>query len=385
MEVDEWNSHLLLLFIPLDILLVLFIIIGILGNALVIFVYGYKIKHIKDGQFFIPYLAVVDLMGTVICSLFGLSMTLMPAMYDLDILCKAGWLLGTITSIMSVFMLVIIAIQRYMKVCTQKAHILTLKWKRFLMILAFTMAIAFSAPSVATYGTVPFESSYRNLTGHICGKISGIGSLIYDIVLAIVVSTSCGILVVLYFLIGRTTYKCMTQSGHSITNSKIYSENSENDIMDKSGSTLDTDLKTGDSIESVDLESVDKENQKSFIECVESVTLENESSNKYNINKKKKTSDLKKKNQSAISKITVIFMIITTVFLICSIPKLTIVFLETITPSFWENYTDVERVVLMFVHQGYILNNIANPFIYTCLDKTFKREIKKIICWKTNE
>ena len=127
MEVDEWNSHLLLLFIPLDILLVLFIIIGILGNALVIFVYGYKIKHIKDGQFFIPYLAVVDLMGTVICSLFGLSMTLMPAMYDLDILCKAGWLLGTITSIMSVFMLVIIAIQRYMKVCTQKAHILTLK------------------------------------------------------------------------------------------------------------------------------------------------------------------------------------------------------------------------------------------------------------------
>jgi hypothetical protein len=250
-----------------------------------------------------------------------------------------------------------------------------------MMILALTTSIAVSAPSVATYGMVPFESSYRNLKGHICGKISGIGSLIYDIVLAIVVSTSCGILVVLYFLIGRTTYKCMTQSGHSITNSKIYSENSENDIMDKSGSTLDTDLKTGDSIESVDLESVDKENQKSFIECVESVTLENESSNKYNINKKKKTSDLKKKNQSAISKITVIFMIITTVFLICSIPKLTIVFLETITPSFWENYTDVERVVLMFVHQGYILNNIANPFIYTF--KEYLKLLKRLydIIW----
>lgn len=382
MEVDEWNNHLLLLFMPLDILLVLFIIIGIPGNALVIFVYGYKIKPIKDGQFFIPYLAVVDLMGAVICSLFGLSITLMPVMYDLDILCKTGWLLGTIATFMSVFMLVIIAIQRYMKVCTQKAHILTLKWKRFMMMLALTMAIAVSVPSVATYGTIPFESSYRNLTGHICGKISGIGSLIYDIVLAIVVSASCGILVVLYFLIGRTTYKCMKQSGHSITNSKI---DSENDIMDKSGSTLDTDLKTGDTIESVDLESVDKENQKPFTESVESVTLENESSTKYHISKKKKTSDLQKKNQSAISKITVIFIIITMVFLICSIPKLTIVLLETITPSFWENYTDVERVALMFVHQGYILNNIANPFIYTFLDKTFKREINKILCWKTNE
>jgi predicted amidohydrolase len=55
-------------------------------------------------------------------------MTLMPVMYDLAILCKTGWLLATIATIMSVFMLVIIAIQRYIKVCTQKAHIVTLKW-----------------------------------------------------------------------------------------------------------------------------------------------------------------------------------------------------------------------------------------------------------------
>jgi hypothetical protein len=99
----------------------------------VIFVYGYKIKPIKDGQFCIPYLAVVDLMGAVICSLVGLSMTLMPVMYDLAILCKTGWLLATIATIMSVFMLVIIAIQCYIKVCTQKAHIVTLKWKRSFM------------------------------------------------------------------------------------------------------------------------------------------------------------------------------------------------------------------------------------------------------------
>jgi hypothetical protein len=68
----------------------------------------------------------------------------------------------------------------------------------------------------------------------------------------------------------------MKQSGHSITNSKIYSENSENDFMDKSGSTVDTDLNTDDPIEGFELESVDKENQKSFIECVESGTLEKE-------------------------------------------------------------------------------------------------------------
>jgi hypothetical protein len=62
-------------------------------------------------------------------------MTLMSVMYDLAILCKTGWLLATITTIMSVFLLVIIAIQRYMKVYTQKAHCVTLKWKRFMMIL----------------------------------------------------------------------------------------------------------------------------------------------------------------------------------------------------------------------------------------------------------
>jgi hypothetical protein len=86
--------------------------------------------------------------------------------------------------------------------------------------------------------TAPIKSTTAKYGMKNCPSFMG------DIVLAIAASASCGMLVVLYFLIGRTTYKYMTQPGHSITNSKIYSENSENDIMDKSGSTLYNKLKT---------------------------------------------------------------------------------------------------------------------------------------------
>lgn len=85
-----WNAYLVRLFIPLDILLILFMITGVAGNGLVIYIYGFKMQNVKDGQYFIPYLAVADLFASVICSLFGLLTTLMPLTYEFDILCKFG-------------------------------------------------------------------------------------------------------------------------------------------------------------------------------------------------------------------------------------------------------------------------------------------------------
>jgi hypothetical protein len=52
------------------VFLVLFIVIGVFGNGTVIFVYGFKMKTIKDGQYFIPRLAVVDLLGSIVCPIY---------------------------------------------------------------------------------------------------------------------------------------------------------------------------------------------------------------------------------------------------------------------------------------------------------------------------
>jgi hypothetical protein len=51
--------------------------------------------------------------------------------------------------------------------------------------------------------------------------------------------------------------------------------------------------------------------------------------------------------------------------------------LEASNTNFWEQFTDSGRSGLMFVYRLYIINTVANPFIYAFLDKRFAKEIKK--------
>lgn len=71
------------------------------------------------------------------------------------------------------------------------------------------------------------------------------------------------------------------------------------------------------------------------------------------------------------------FMLITVIFLICYIPKVTIMLLEARNTKFWEEFSDSGRVGVLFVYRMYIINNITNPIIYAFLDNQFSREINR--------
>ncbi|XP_052090674.1 uncharacterized protein LOC127727234 [Mytilus californianus] len=368
-DTDYWNAYFMRLYIPLDILLILFIITGVTGNGLVAYIYGFKKKTIKDGQYFLPYLAVADLLGSIICSLNGLAMTLMPLTNEFDLLCKFGGLLGSAIICMSACLLIMIAIQRYLKVCRRKGPVMTLKRRKAIMICALFVSAVLAGPSMVAYGSIPLQSINRNVTGKICGKITGTVSAIYDVVLGVAYILFCGLLIVPYCLIARKTCTHLKKGVQSDLESQKRSknENYENQTQGYSISTLDTELKPDYSI------SVPSNTQQSNQIIVD---LENNSLRNYSkvIKKQSKT------NQRIISKVTKISLIITLTFLIGSLPKIILTIAEIVPTTFWENATDVEILVLMFVNQGYILNYIANPFIYTFFDKTFKTEIKNILC-----
>ncbi|CAG2211527.1 unnamed protein product [Mytilus edulis] len=399
-DVEDWNNYLIRAFIPLDILLILFIIIGVTGNVLVIYVYGFKMKNINDGQYFIPYLAVADLLGSVICPLFGLSMTLMPLTYEYDALCKLGWVFGSVTTLMSIFLLVTIAIQRYLKICRRKGPRMTLRWKKILMMCALLFSAVIGGTSVFTKGSIPFHHLNRNVTGQICGTKAGTLSVVYDGVLGVGAIICCGLIIVPYCLIARKTHKylikktqCELQKQTDTRNKITENQTKEHSISTPEQSDLEvkaSKLKTHEnqtirySISTLDTE-MQSENDITLQDNEElsnNIALDRENSsmrnNRNNINEQ--PHKLRQTNRRIISQVTKIFMIISFIFIICYIPKIIIIILETASTTFWENATDFERLVLMFVHQGYILNNIANPLIYTFFDEKFKTEIKNIFC-----
>lgn len=86
------------------------------------------------------------------------------------------------------------------------------------------------------------------------------------------------------------------------------------------------------------------------------------------------------RNQNIVIKLSLMFMLITVIFLICYIPKVIIMLLEANSPMFWEELSDDTRPIALFIYRMFIINNIANPFIYTFFDKAFLFYMKTLLC-----
>ncbi|CAC5413087.1 unnamed protein product [Mytilus coruscus] len=173
-------------------------------------------------------------------------MTLIPLTYECDVLCKSGWLLGSTTTFILCLFSYLYRLQRYLKVCRRKGPMMTLKWRKIVMICALFMSAVISRPSVVTYGLITFQSRNRNVTGLKCGKITGTASIIYDAVLGVNIILCCGLLILPYCLIAWKTYKYLKKVDQSEVElqSCIKNKNSENQIKQQSISTLESELKT---------------------------------------------------------------------------------------------------------------------------------------------
>ena len=81
-------------------------------------------------------------------------------------------------------------------------------------------------------------------------------------------------------------------------------------------------------------------------------------------------------NKRIMIKLSLMFMLITVIFLICYIPKVTIMLLEANSQSFWEQLSDDTRPFVLFIYRMFIINNITNPFIYAFFDTLFLLSLK---------
>ena len=151
------------------ILIIMGGVIGIIGNITIIFLYFFRIKE-KGERYFIPLLAVVDLLGCLAS----------PPYYILDkeylynftsFICR--WILMFLQICipgMSGHTLLLISIQRYMLVCKPFGPKMTLFWKRVSFGIVCLVSLAYSFPLLATVGVyekvIPFMN--QNVTTEVC-------------------------------------------------------------------------------------------------------------------------------------------------------------------------------------------------------------------------
>ena len=71
--IDEWNQELATKPIPDTVCLAVYFVIGVLGNSSVIIVYRTRKQLNNEDRFFIPILAIIDLIAGILNCSFSIS------------------------------------------------------------------------------------------------------------------------------------------------------------------------------------------------------------------------------------------------------------------------------------------------------------------------
>lgn len=208
----ELNSFLASVLLPNNVILVLYLIIGIIGNVTVIYFYIFKMKSKRTHRFFIPALAIVDLLAGTFGSSFALALNLLPILFRGNYLCKFLWYTCEATTLSSGFMLLAIAVERYLKVCKPFGYQMQMKWKRVAIILSVVISIIVSLPVIHFYGEIKVQNLQTNMTGYRCGHDpfdvnTRQGLVVYDFFLFIFALIGAVALTVLYGFVGRAVYR----------------------------------------------------------------------------------------------------------------------------------------------------------------------------------
>ncbi|XP_062582373.1 rhodopsin, GQ-coupled-like [Saccostrea cucullata] len=149
--------------LPTVIFLTLLMIIGVIGNTLVIVVYSRKYPP-SMFRLYILSLAIIDLLSGVFAMPVEIVDNAYPVMFYSEALCKCGRFIGNVFKIGSAFVLVLIAGSRYKKICRPFSTATTLLQARLYCGATILLAIALSWPNAFVQGL-----KHVHLPGNITG------------------------------------------------------------------------------------------------------------------------------------------------------------------------------------------------------------------------
>ncbi|XP_060079504.1 neuropeptide FF receptor 1-like [Ylistrum balloti] len=336
----QWNNRLAVILLPNTVMLFVYIVLGLLGNVAVIYIYKFRFRKSSEDRFFIPYLAGIDTLACVICSSANLIINFNPVRYQDVILCKTFFMLSQFAGSSSALMLTIISVQRFQRICRPFKPKMTLRKKRMSVLLMLMFVFLGSIPSLFTTGIAPITNTHLNVTGYVCASVEVMGSKVFPFVYNLLVLTICvGNLIVLcslYVMIGKTIYgRVKYRRGAKTVCESSSSEGFSESYVRKSFTSFETN---------------------------NMVTR---------LSPKKST----RKMKMAGNRLSLMFLVITVVYLVCFVPTLTAIVWDSLDINVWLTKSNFEIIGFRSAYSLYIINNIVNPVIYGFFDKTFRKEM----------
>ncbi|KAK7091802.1 hypothetical protein V1264_009438 [Littorina saxatilis] len=425
----QLNNEMSMTLLPAVIYLVILMLVGAVGNFLVVYIFGWKLKGSTQNCLFM-WLGVFDIISCVI----GMPSEIVDIshyyLYENAVACKVMRFLLTVPPIASANLLVVIAIDRYRRVCKPLHVQMEVFHARIGVGVSALVAVVVAGPAISIYGNRTVKTPVPGLDGCDCSvqdKYQGrLYPLLYEIVFGASFVVYTVVLSVLYCRVGmeiRRHKRYMAR--HSITYSGIalstliatsevddssVTESPDNARKESRGLQSEAALVKNDSApaamadvsESTPNTAPGGRNQQS-----ESLTKNNSSAGKMSrslqseplLSKKNgttassadsgdtrktprsKQSEMSVKIRKSLraSKLAVLAVAVTVVFVVSYLPHLCLIITRTVVEDLRDHKVSTATLVSYNIFlRSFFINSVANVFVYSVMNTEFKLQCRQL-------
>lgn len=341
------------------------ILIGLPGNIIVIVTY---LTHYKKSthRIIILGLAWIDLVACVVCMPFEIIEMNFQYTFYAEIACKIFRFNNTFISLGSVLTIVVMAIDRFRRVCRPLQAQMTIKYAKIICMAALVVSAFLSWPSLVYLGIRTVQLKH-NITGIDCSISDAFWKTKYpfyhNAVLFLVFIICLVSLVIIYAMIGRRIFS------HVKFRSRFVSSRS-------TSSARTTSTTTGSQRSAQAQFQLLPNPQGEGQNTEDNIAMTAKEESKTNKNEIDKTQKELRKTR----KITKIAFLITLMLVLSYLPHLILVIMTAVKGRFLAKPGPIVSALLPIVSRSIFINNMVNPLIYGFCDKKFRTIVSQNIC-----
>lgn len=364
---EEINEEFMNAVMPVIVFVSLEIIFGFFGNVLVLYVYLFR-YHRCNFRYFVLCLAIIDITSCLTTMPGELVNLIYWYIYPVREICKVKSFFNVFTACAEGLCLLVIAIDRYRKVCRPFWWQVTPNSAMCLCAVIYTTAFILASPYIFLWGTSTHYYKYKNITVTVttCGKDSEFKNTVYPLTYSIVVEVimSCTLIamLILYIFTAQRLLKKQKRLDSCL-------KTPTSAIAGFQRSTSNDDTGSAECELKIDHAQKTKTPTKTrFLKY----KCRNSDANL-------RTSQESRPVDARIRRMTFIMLILTAIFIItaCLYQGL-LFFIAGTNEHLVDEMSSSSKAAYFFFLRLYFINHVINPIVYTSLDPHFRKVLKNL-------
>ncbi|KAH3709513.1 D(2) dopamine receptor-like [Dreissena polymorpha] len=414
---------------PTLIILVVLMITGLIGNTCVAVVYKLKLKR-SSARVYIISLAMADVSVCTVGMAYHIYDMTHIVEYESAVTCKTLSFLISACTLSSVLILLLVGLDRYLKICRPLKRQIVDFGAIKACVIVVCLAIVISVPYTILYGprSVPLNKYETNTTGVECfiqdiysvssNSYLGIGYLGFIMLLFIIlvlfliiiysriclkIHRSTRFQITIHKSVGRCfcckveTERLRNENNCAVNTLHCNGSTNVNGVIESPFNS--TDLSNIEITAERVIANNQPQSKVTTVRANDDLSIHSDILLDISLKTKPELDLNKIKHDQPVAssltrhtakgsvarernsrKITMMMLTITVFFIVTYLPFIAVSVMDAVVSDFWTGLSESHICFYDFLLRIYVLNNVANPFIYSFWDVKFRRELKNFIC-----